>query len=218
MAIAFDTSTSSGSSSTSTLTRSHTCSGADRVLVVFVKVYNTSNLLTSVTYYGVGLTQVTAIQDASNRWSYSYILDNPATGANNVVVNLSSATFVSSSSHSYTGCATSGIPDASAASNIATVDVSISATTTVDNCWLVGAYAGARTYTAGGGTTQRQVNTNADYLVTFDSNSPKTPAGTYSLAGTQSSATACSRHIISLAPVASSPAAQTARRGVVMMM
>lgn len=202
MAIAYDSSANAGNTSTASLVYSHTCTGSDLVLVVFVKVFNTSDLVTGVTYNGVSMTKILSGQDADNRWSYTYTLAGPATGTNNVTVSLSSATFVGSTSQSYTGCSQTGIPDASASLNTSSTTVTTTLTTIADNCWLVGSYNGGRVYTAGSGTTVRQSNTSADFLNSFDSNGAKTPAGSYSLAGTQSSAANSRNYIISLAPVA----------------
>lgn len=200
MAIAYDSSAAAGSTSTTSLSYSHTTSGSDRVLVVFAKTYSSSDLVTGITYAGVSMTKLLTGQDAGGLWSHAYILANPATGANNVVVSLSSANYIGSTSHSYTGCKTVSIPDASGSLNSSVTDVTTTLTTTVDNCWLVGSYNGGRPYTPGVGTTVRQTQLSSDYLVTFDSNGAKTPAGSYSLAGSQSTATACRNYIISLAP------------------
>lgn len=61
---------------------------------------------------------------------------------------------------------------------------SISVTTTVDNCWLIGfAYTG-NTMSAGTGTTLRGGSV-AGILNVIDSNGPTTPAGSDSLVVTQ---------------------------------
>lgn len=200
MAIAYNSSASAGSTSTSSLSYSHSCTGSNLVLVVFVKIFNTSNLVTGVTYNGVSMTQVLSGQDADNRWSYAYILANPATGANNVVVSLLSSTFVGSISQSYSGCNVSGIPDASGSLNTNSTTVTTTITTTVNGCWLVGSFNGSRVYSAGSGTTVRQSNTSADYIYGFDSNGAKAVAGSHSLVGTQATGANSRNYIISIAP------------------
>lgn len=203
MAITYDSSANAGSTSSSSLSYSHTCTGSNLGLVVFVKVYNTSNLVTGVTYGGVAMTKNTSAsgQDADNRYSYTYTLANPSTGANNVVVSLSSATYVNSTSQSYAGCNTSSLIDSTgAALNTSSTTVTTTTTTVADNCWLVGSFNGARIYTPGAGTTQRQTNSSADYIFSFDSNGAKTPAGSHSLAGTQASSANSRSYIISIAP------------------
>lgn len=206
MAVAYDNSTASGAN-TSSLSFSHTCTGSDLVLVFMIKVYSTSDLVTAATYNSVGATLVSKRQNGNNRWSYMYILANPATGSNTVNVTLSSTQLVGCSVHSYTGAETTGIPDSQNSTTVATTNVDIATTTVADNSWLVGMYAGQRTYTPGSGTTQRQYQGTADQLYTFDSNGAKTPAGSYSLLGTQSQALTCCLHICSIAPAGSAPVA-----------
>lgn len=201
MAIAYDSSANGGSTSTSSLTFSHTCTGSNLVLTVFIKIFNTSNVLTGVTYNGVAMTAASSGQDAGSRWSYVYTLINPATGANNVNITTSSATYVGGTSQSYTGCRQTSQPDVVGTPlNTASTTVDTTLTTITDNSWLIGSYNGARAYTAGSGTTSRQFNGSPDQLYSFDSGGAKTPTGSYSLLGTQSSGANSRNYIISLAP------------------
>lgn len=206
MAIAYDSSANGGSTSTSSLTFSHTCTGSNLVLTVFIKIFNTSNVLTGVTYgagNGVAMTAASSGQDADSRWSYVYTLINPATGANNVNITTSSATYVGGTSQSYTGCRQTSQPDVVGTPlNTASTTVDTTLTTITDNSWLIGSYNGGRAYTAGSGTTSRQFNGSPDQLYSFDSGGAKTTKGSYSLLGTQSSGANSRNYIISLAPVA----------------
>lgn len=88
----FDATSSSASVGSGTLTWSHTVTalGTDKVLVVMASNRNvcTSGLLTSVTYAGVGMTRLgSAFSVGSNTYNEMWYLVNPATGANNVVIN-----------------------------------------------------------------------------------------------------------------------------------
>lgn len=186
MAIAFDAQSASAYSgpSSTTVTWSHTCTGSDRLLVV--GVYTTNDNLTGVTYNGVSCTFIGKINGTTD-YIHLYYLLNPASGANNVVATASSALLGYGQATSYTGVQQSGQPDASNSSRSAsTTSFSTSVTTIADNCWLVGIIYGGGTIVAGSGTTFRSQSV-ANVLGMMDSNSAKTPAGSHSLAATQSS-------------------------------
>lgn len=206
MAIAFDNSAQGGSAGASSVTYAHTCTGSNLVLIVFVKIFSTSDRVTGVTYNGVSMARIAFAQDAYNRWSYVYMLGNPATGSNNVVTSLSSSSGINVTSHSYTGCKTTGLPDVLGTTLItASSTVTTSLTTATDNSWLVGSYNDSRTYVAGSGTTQRQVAVFSDVLNSFDSNGAKSPIGTYSLEGTVPVSPVSSvNFILAIAPAAAS--------------
>lgn len=160
MAIAIDTSTYLWITNPGTnLTASHTCTGSNLVLFVWFFT-NGTNDVTGVTYNGVSMTQIGAIQCPGDRFTYLYYLINPATGANNVSITASTGGWaISGIAISYTGCKQSWVPDASQ-TNTATAATSITntVTTVANNCWTVWVWhpnAGV-TVTAWGGTTLRQ--------------------------------------------------------------
>jgi hypothetical protein len=93
----FSAATTGQDAFTDVLTFSHTTSGADRLLLVGVTCVNAT--ISSVTYNGVGMTAVES-GGASIRL---YALVAPATGANNVVVTLSTDEAVCAVAASYTG-------------------------------------------------------------------------------------------------------------------
>ena len=211
MSVAFDA-VASADATTTSLSYSHTCTGDNRVMLVLVKIFDTSNLVTGVTYNSVGATLIDSRQDASNRWSYVYRLTAPATGANNVVVSLSASTGVAAISQSYTGCTQTGVPDSftTAVANVAAV--SMTTTTIANNAWLVSFYGGGRSLSAvSGGVERRYQGGQADQLYGYDSNGPKTPAGSITISATQaSSPSSYVTFSVSLAPVASGgPAPRT---------
>lgn len=73
------------------LTYSHTCSGSNRLLLVFLNTpYNSDQLGAGVTYGGVAMTRYTAASQVgpASASVYTYYLIDPATGANNVVITL----------------------------------------------------------------------------------------------------------------------------------
>ena len=88
MAVAFDAASSAAGAGDVPLTFSHTCSGSDRVLLVWVGVREGAPpTVTSITYNGVNLTRVGG--DSNDPLIDLWRLIAPATGANNVVITLS---------------------------------------------------------------------------------------------------------------------------------
>jgi hypothetical protein len=217
MAIAFDASSQgslSGNPTGTTLTYSHTCSaGSDRFLIVTQHTYSASgDIVSGITYAGQGMTRLATkafTSDASQRL-YFYYLANPASGANNVQVSLTTGASFSimySLSASYTGVKQTGYPDAQSngAAN-SNADIVGTVTTIADNAWTV-MLTGSdddNSNTAGANTTIRvsssgAANPNRDTL--SDGNSAKTPAGSVSLTITPSATTAGTAYIIaSMAP------------------
>jgi hypothetical protein len=103
MTLAFDTlgPGSSGQNATAptSVTWAHTCSGVQRVLIVFVAVgqgsgSDATKTISGVTYAGVAMTQIGTPRHSNDQtagYLACYGLINPATGANNVVVSFASA-------------------------------------------------------------------------------------------------------------------------------
>jgi hypothetical protein len=206
MAIAYDAA-SSNAATTNSLNVSHTTTGSDIVMVIFVKAYTTSDVVTGVKYNSVSATLVRKIQDGASRWSYMYILANPATGTNTLNVTTSSSVGLGAIVGTYTGCETSGIPDSSAQGGNSGTNWTMTTTTVADNSWLVGVWGGANTPTPSTGTTQRKYQGGAaDQMYFYDSDSEKTPAGSHTLSGTQNTATTSVWIVVSLAPAGGAPA------------
>ena len=103
--ISIDTTTQSGAwnNTESSVTWSHTCTGSDLTLVVYVT--SNANLVTGVTYNGVAMVQQgSAISyNSSTRWVSAWVLVAPSIGANNVVVTLSGTDYVRTMAVSLTG-------------------------------------------------------------------------------------------------------------------
>lgn len=92
MAVAYDTDTQALQNvSVSTVTFSHTVTGANPAIVVFVDLIGTAQTVSSVTYAGASLSSIGALDNNNvnpcriEAWA----LANCASGANNVVVTLS---------------------------------------------------------------------------------------------------------------------------------
>jgi len=160
MAIAFDAATTGAKGGTgSTLTYSHTCTGSDLVLLVFVE--SRSNDVTGVTYATVAMTQVGSAQVSGDglTTNTAWRLAGPATGANNVVVTITGTNHVASTALSYTGVdQTTPVANSAAATGSSTTpSVNVTATST-DQMVVDG--AGTRmnatdTTTAGANQTER---------------------------------------------------------------
>jgi hypothetical protein len=180
MAIAFDAAASAKSTST-TVSYTHTVTGSNTLLVVFVTNQNNGGL-SSVTIGGNAMTLVDSQSDANITNVYAYYYVGATTGTVEVIRNTATATLYVSST-SYTGCKQSGIPDASSKGANTGSPMTGSVTTVLDNCWTaMGAYGGNGGLTAGTGSTERAIQDGA--AGHYDSNGPKTPAGSTSMSVT----------------------------------
>lgn len=174
MAIAFDNATGPSTAIGSTTnTFSHTNTGDNITLFVGFSINTTSDLASGVTYAGQAMTQVATVVQGQR--SYLYVLENAPTGANNVVVTLTSSANSNASASSYTGAGavtTQGTNSNSSASSLA-----LTLTSTVDNSWMVafGRTTSTGVVNAGANTTER----NSSNM--FDNNADITPAGNNTL-------------------------------------
>jgi len=152
MAIAYDTSTKSSGK-----TFTHTCTGSNIVLIVYT---NTSSVhATAVTYNGVSLTNI--ISQIGNDYMDVWILVNPSTGTNNIVITSTSSLDLYYGL-SYSGCYQISQPDSSGTTNGSMNSGLLVSTTVVStNCWLVG--FSNSTYTITTNATNRQNGTSGQY-------------------------------------------------------
>jgi len=177
---------SSGVGTTQTV--SYTCSGSNRALVVAVQKQS-SNTCSGVTYNGVAMTLISqgkGNSSGSTTNGYLFYLSNPASGANNIVATFNSATGVSTiTAASYTGVKQTGQPEADGTnSSASTTSLSVSATVTSPNSWLVGQSFSQNNMSAGSGTIIRSSVSTTDSII--DSNGT-VGTGSQSLTVTQSS-------------------------------
>ncbi len=178
-AIAFDASSGTTIVSASSVTWSHTCTGSDRIL--FVATYGNSGFteFTGITYNGVSLTFI-ASEQYGERASLWYLI-NPASGTHDIVISAPTSRPMGGSASSYTGARQSGGLDASITNLTTGSPITTTLTTVADNSWtVVGATANWSGLTAGSGSTVRNTQ-NSGSLGIFDSNGPKTPAGSTSM-------------------------------------
>lgn len=165
--IAFDAAYNGDTSgNANSLTYSHTTSGDNRILFVGAHTYvsgvgATGDIITGITYNSVAMTLIDKQMTTGgsySRWHYLYYLIAPATGANNVVISASSASYrLLASSASYTGAKQTAQPDASSKATTDAVTSQALATTVVaDDSWLVSSgVAVLDTIAAGTGVTLR---------------------------------------------------------------
>lgn len=201
MAVARDAATDLGLVFATSLTAAHTCTGADRALVVgFFETYTGSPNSCSVTYDGVAMTEIgAAIQCPGDRWIHCFLLLNPSAGTHNVVINAGSADAIEAIAASWTGANGSGQPDAHTTNSASSSgNINTSLTTIADNCWtilLVKNHNGA----ASAGTGSSLVLTSGDLHI-YDSNGVVHPAGSNSMDVT-SAGSDWATIMFSLAPV-----------------
>jgi hypothetical protein len=160
---AFDASSTAQSAFSSSLTFSHTCSGADRVLFVAV------NTGSGVTYNGVSMTAVET-GDADKRL---YALVAPASGTHDVVVSLPSPAAILAVAASYTGVDQVSPYDGVQASATGDTSPSVTVTSSTGNLVVgmsaVGDIGGLALQTAGAGQTSRgSLAEGQQYLILSD--------------------------------------------------
>lgn len=163
MAIARDASTTSNASAWGTgssATFSHTCSGSDRLLLVYTFNNGNSGDPTGITYNSVAMTKInTQATDGGGFKLTLWGLLAPATGSNSVVVTWATGDGINNcTAFSYTGVKQSGLPDSSnTGSSASSSSISVSTTVVASNCWLAGCTRSSNA-TQSGGTNASIVN------------------------------------------------------------
>lgn len=180
MAIAFDIAATKYVSSGTTNTQTIVPSGSADFLVVFTMV-PIARTVSGVTWNSVAMTSI----DTQNSTAFklqAWYLKSPATGSNSLIVTANASTEIYAGALFYSGTNITTQPDVSAKQNNASgTTITQTVTTTVDNAWLacctladVGGLASST------GSTTRGSILNTAFGV-FDSNSAKSPAGSYSM-------------------------------------
>ena len=198
MAIEYNSSASSGFATTNatSITWSHSCSGTDRILIV--GCLDSSSSTTSATYNGVSMTKIDELLITGNESIYLFYLLNPPEGTYNCVVSGGSAKRGGMST-SFTGVKQSSQPNSSNKGvSSSTKSLTISTTTTDDNCWLVGIGYSGNELLAGTNTTLRGSSTK--YCRMLDTNSQQTPAGSKSMNITQGTASFSGMILAAISP------------------
>ena len=175
---------------------SHTCTGANRFLVVGVSMLSVAgSSVTGITYNGVALTKIGHVASVSGAvraelWG----LIAPATGSNTITVTLSTALDSVGCAVSFTGVhqtsPTEGFNSASA-TNVGAADATVDVTTVADNDWVIDCVATDDTaITVGAGQTQRWNTTGTLGSGAGSTEGPKSPAGAVTMSWTDVAALA----------------------------
>ncbi len=192
MAIAFDAASNGIQGTATSWTWSHTCTGTDRILIVFG--HQISNIST-MRYNGVDMTSFGVTGDVQ-----MWYLVNPTSGANNVVATGSSG-YSRFCSASYTGVNQASPVHQNAGVSPGTVStITGTVTTTIGGCWLIMGDRGAGTQTAGASTTSR-CNPGGDGQELFVDSGGARSAGSNSVVINGTSGTYYAR-VAALAPTA----------------
>jgi hypothetical protein len=213
-AISVDASSSVTLGHTSPRTFSHTCTGPNRLLRVGVATNNdtvTGDQVTGVTYNGVAMTQIDKLTIDSFGCLYLFELAGPASGSNTVSVSFNNASdaSISAVATSYAGAAQSAYDAKTTASQASNTSITATLTTVADNAWVSGVFNMFGAGTAGAGTVKRVEN--ASNLGMYDSNAPKTPAGSISIIATRGTNGNLKAIVASLAPYGNGPATSGTR-------
>ena len=184
---------------TTTKTWSHTCTGTERALVVG----GLTNGTLTATYAGVSMTQVQVATSPGGINSYLFVLANPASGANNVILTRSGGTFIVGGSASFTNVDQSTPVDVSVSeTNTTSTTVLTTLTTLTDGAWTVANWREdvGRALTPDSGTTEIFDGGGLGWHFVRSTNAITT-AGSTSLGGSISTATTWGETMLALRPV-----------------
>lgn len=202
-AIARNATTSASQNSVTSITFAHTVAGSDTALAVGAfENTSASNNITGVTYNGVSMTNVVNLSCGTGcGWVNGFFLANPTTGTNNVVVSADTTLFIAAMAASYTGVKQTGQPEANNSGTCTScTSLSTAVTTVTDNSWTFLFHANSAG-TPSAGTNSSRLDTSANGYGIFDSGSAITPAQSYNMQTTFSSASA-GQLLFSFAPSA----------------
>ncbi len=159
MAIAYDANSTENTQGATSLTWSHVCTGDNRSLVLVVSQFDSGNpLAVTATYDSVSMTQLGTQEYGNGNDQQITLLGMaaPASGTNDIVVSVSSSSWMACAAASFTGVDQTtpfGTATAEANDNSTTASIDITSELVdwvVDGlCWFDGAH------TLGAGQTQR---------------------------------------------------------------
>lgn len=211
----FDMSTQN-STTASSQTTSHTCTGTNRLLLVGVGSNTTSlseSSITGVTYAGVSMTKIAYIKHSSaNNYVWLYALENPTSGANNVIVSASGSQKIEVGITSLVGAKQTVTLDSYASTQTASTTPTYTTTTVADYCQLLLTSWLERAPTAG--TNTLNISGSGINQNNFRSINAIDTAGSSSLTWTQSDSTRSTGIIASIAPYAEATSSISAITGV----
>lgn len=200
-AIAFDAATAGTLvPSGTTQTISHTTSGLNRAVIVYVR--SNADTVTGATYAGVPMTFVAKQASGNNvvnGMQNLFYLPNAALGTNNVVISATGGS-IDGYVASYTGVSSATFDNSATAFTTSATSQSISLTPIADSSWVFfGIENNQGANTAGGGTTFR-INTGGHAIVVGDNNTAVSPAAATTVSTTWSGTGLSSAIAVSFAP------------------
>ena len=214
-AIALDATSNSGAkSSVSSYSWSHTCTGANGILVVGDSHYNPfgDKTVTGITFNADALTPIRSDVTGNVRTSLYFMVAPDTGGEYTVAVTLSaSVNGAIGGAISYTGAAQTGQPDANNGANNSTGTTAATTVTTIaDNSWAVAVLAMSYYNPVPNNTQRWEVLVNATMSgAGSDTNAPKTPAGDQVMSWTWSNNIGWAISAASFAPAGEEPPAAT---------
>ena len=165
-----------GSGNTGTLTVSITVPAhSDGAIVINCAKDHTA--ISSITVNGIAATKV-KFGGSGGECASGWLVMSTGAGTYDIVATFTPTPSLYLHASAYSGVKQTGQPHKDAANQV-TGNLSLSVTTTTDNCWaVIGSKDQANGVTAGAGTTLR-----GTYNISTlgDSNGPKTPAGVFTL-------------------------------------
>lgn len=172
--------------STSQTPTSVAVSGTNPVGFVYV-VGDTSDNITAVTWNGVSMTKIAAVQTPTDRFSSLWWVANPGSSS---TISFTGGSFWRSYSFYYTVAAQTGQPDSfNTATFAASTSITIATTVVASNSWYVMCQkdtTGGITYTPSNALASMRANADAGGIAISDSNGT---VGTGSITGVLSSGT-----------------------------
>ncbi len=160
MAVVFDAVSSASSAVATSLTFAHTCTGTDRAIGVGV-ILNATLVPTGVTYNGVALAlEVSQEISSGGNFSRLYELENPASGANNVVVTIGAEVQLVCGAVSVVGADQTDCVSGNAVASGSSSSPSVTITSATGELVLAVICSGGVSWTAGTGETERWDLTN----------------------------------------------------------
>lgn len=167
---------------TSSSVTSVAVSGSDTVGIVFVVGEVAGDNITAVTWNGVSMTKIGAVQNPSDRWMSAWWVASPASST---TIAFTGGSFWRSYSFYYTGAhQTAPIDSSNTGSTASASAITIATTVVASNCWQVMAKKDGRgnlTDTGSGVLASTRTGTDAGGIGILDSNGT---VGTGSQSGT----------------------------------
>lgn len=176
-------------------------------LIIFFVLVNSGDRVTGVTYGGDAMTRLSYANNIDNRGQYNYGIVNCKTGTNNIVISLSGSYNIRyTQGISFSGVATTGLPDAAVISTKTNCNPCTQTLTTVaDNAVAIEwNYGNRAALSAGTNATEVYDGGNA---ISLNVSNPLaiTPAGSFSLSINSDGNMNVTMSMVTIAPSAEAP-------------